>query len=367
MVGFLSALIIVVLVSLAAAMAIKGLRYPDADIRHDMAVPFILLADALMIILEVSSGGNVQIRLLSGIAAALLPFHVLLSSLVEGKDRQRYALWLMLPVYVDIVYLVLCLTGLVEVVPERYHMFSAALFSVSGAAVFVWLMFRRVDDVHAVMMSGTVWASLCLGVDAVCLVFNLSIVLGCSAFIMLTEMYSGLHVMLAVMLLAAELGALGLRVCLGSVFVIRQKREMLIVESMKVSQVECNASNPRADEIYKDIYERVVLHFEMDKPYLDGALTINDVVRVVYSNKVYISRAIGHYTGRNFCQFVNYYRIIYSMDLFRGRPTLKVTELAVMSGFNSTVSYATAFRLFMNETPSEWCRKERTKLLKMKK
>jgi transcriptional regulator GlxA family with amidase domain len=40
---------------------------------------------------------------------------------------------------------------------------------------------------------------------------------------------------------------------------------------------------------------------------------------------------------------------------------LKIAELANMSGFNSVVSYNMAFRLFMNENPSEWCRKERAK------
>jgi phosphoglucomutase len=55
------------------------------------------------------------------------------------------------------------------------------------------------------------------------------------------------------------------------------------------------------------------------------------------------------------------------MDSFRNNPTLKVAELSSLSGFNSVVSYTSAFRLFMNETPSEWCRKERSKLLKTKK
>ena len=105
----------------------------------------------------------------------------------------------------------------------------------------------------------------------------------------------------------------------------------------------------------------------MSKPYLDGNLTINDVVKVVYSNKVYISKAICHYTGRNFRQFLNYYRVAYSMDLFRENPEFKVSELAEKSGFNTVVSYTMAFRLFMNETPSEWCRKERSKILKQKK
>ena len=44
-----------------------------------------------------------------------------------------------------------------------------------------------------------------------------------------------------------------------------------------------------------------------------------------------------------------------------------LAELAEKSGFNTVVSYTMAFRLFMDETPSEWCRKERAKILKPKK
>ena len=123
----------------------------------------------------------------------------------------------------------------------------------------------------------------------------------------------------------------------------------------------------KAGEQYKDLYERIIRYFETEKPYLDGNLTINNVVKVVYSNKVYISKAICHYTGRNFRQFVNYHRVMYSMDVFRANPELKVSELSEMCGFNTMVSFTMAFRLFMNETPSEWCRKERAKILKPKK
>ena len=183
----------------------------------------------------------------------------------------------------------------------------------------------------------------------------------------LTGSSEGVHVIVLLVLLWMEMMALGLRVAFDSEFVIMQKHERVIVESMRISQVEVTAAGAKTDAVYRDIYERVLLHFEMQKPFLDNNLTINDVVSVVYSNKVYISKAISHYTGRNFRQFVNYYRVMYSMELFRRQPDMRVAELAGLSGFNSLVSYASAFRLFMNETPSEWCRKERTKIIKMKK
>ena len=136
---------------------------------------------------------------------------------------------------------------------------------------------------------------------------------------------------------------------------------------MKLAPVEVAGIGSRENDVFKDIYERVVEYFEREKPFLNGDLTINEVVSVVFTNKLYISRAISQYTGRNFCQFVNYHRVRYSIEKFRDNPDLKVLELSSLCGFNSIVSYAMAFRLFMGETPSEWCRKERSRIIKGRK
>ena len=118
---------------------------------------------------------------------------------------------------------------------------------------------------------------------------------------------------------------------------------------------------------YEDIYTRIVTLFETEKPYLNSELTINDIVKVTFTNKLYISRAISQFTGRNFCQFVNYYRVYHSIQIYRDNPDMKVIDMATQSGFNSTVSYSMAFRLYMGECPSDWCRKEKLKLRRRKK
>jgi AraC-like DNA-binding protein len=164
-----------------------------------------------------------------------------------------------------------------------------------------------------------------------------------------------------------QLIALGLRAVQDSLFVIWQRHERRIVESMKMSQTDIVHSSSKTNELYGDIYARLVALFEADKPYLDSELTINDVVKKIFTNKLYISRAISRFTGKNFCQFVNYYRVSYSIKLFRDNPDLKVAELANQSGFNSTVSFSMAFRLYMTECPSDWCRKERNKIVRGKK
>ena len=78
------------------------------------------------------------------------------------------------------------------------------------------------------------------------------------------------------------------------------------------------------------------------------------------------SQAISRCSGRNFCQFVNYYRIKYSVDVFRQNPKLKVAELALQCGFNSAGSFSSAFKLYMNESPSDWMRQERSRIIKCK-
>jgi AraC-like DNA-binding protein len=167
------------------------------------------------------------------------------------------------------------------------------------------------------------------------------------------------------LLLGGAMAGYGLRIAGDSLFVLMRRHERTIIESMKISPVEVSISGP--DDIYKDIYERVLEYFEKDKPFLNGNLTINDIVAVVFTNKLYISRAISQHTGRNFCQFVNYHRVMYSVDCFRRNPDLKVTELWSMCGFNTIVSYNMAFKLFMGENPSDWCRKERIRIFRRPK
>jgi AraC-like DNA-binding protein len=161
--------------------------------------------------------------------------------------------------------------------------------------------------------------------------------------------------------------ALSIRLLNSSAFVIMTDHERRIVESMKISHGDNTQESAGTIMLYKNIYDRVLDYFTECKPYLNPKLTINDVVEVVFSNKLYISKAISQCTGRNFCQFVNYYRVIYAVELFRSDTNLKVLELATRSGFNSVVSFGMAFRLYMGEKPGDWCRREKFRLEKLKK
>lgn len=244
---------------------------------------------------------------------------------------------------------------------------AVILFTLSMVAVscFAAGICRRVMNLRLLAKDGTVWGCMELCIESFNVVIfqllSMTMVIGVSAGTPAGRIVS----YVCMLLIALQAVALTIRVWRGSLMVIMSSHEDAVMESLKISQVEVsNGARPAA---YRELYDRILEYFERDKPFLNSSLTISDVVQVVFSNKSYISRVISSYTGRNFRQFVNYYRVAYAITLFRKDPGLNITKLSMMSGFNSVVSFNMAFRLFMDENPSEWCRKERYKILKKKK
>lgn len=107
---------------------------------------------------------------------------------------------------------------------------------------------------------------------------------------------------------------------------------------------------------YEKLFIRVKDCFENERPYLDPNMTLVQIANKLYTNKQYLSFTINAYTGKNFCQFANYYRIRHFMELYRSDSSRKISELALESGFRTTHSLTMAFRLHMNISPGQWCR-----------
>lgn len=360
---------VTILVSVSALVIIQTVRNFRLDALSDersRSLPVILVPGLLLLMTDIVLGGEMMPRYLVDLTLILYSVIFLNSSLKpDGPAVRRAIAGIMVSECLLASCYVLSYMRVLSTAQTSLFLCLAVALSVISASFFLFLVWRRIYEIKALLKSGTVWAFVNLCVDAFYVLTQLmtvTAVMTLCAFIR----KQGPVIGIGVMLLGVEVIASGLRIAFDSAFVIRHRHERVIVESMKISPGEIAGNSTKADEHYKDVYERVVLHFEMKKPFLNSELTINDVVKVVYSNKVYISRAICHFTGRNFRQFVNYHRVMYSMDAFRKQPSLKVTELANISGFNSVVSYTSAFRLFMNETPSEWCRKEKTRIIKTK-
>jgi len=102
------------------------------------------------------------------------------------------------------------------------------------------------------------------------------------------------------------------------------------------------------------IFERVQKYMEKNKPYLNERFCLDDMAKSMCINKSYISRAVNAMSGKNFRQYVNYQRVLYSIEEMKRNPDQKVIELAFMSGFHSVVTYNICFKMFMNATPSDY-------------
>ena len=115
------------------------------------------------------------------------------------------------------------------------------------------------------------------------------------------------------------------------------------------------------------LYDRCCRYMTEYRPYLVSSFSLQDLANSVYTNKFYLSKTINRFSGKNFRQYVNYYRVMYAMDLFKENKSLRVTEMAQLCGFHSTTSFNQSFKLVMGETPSIWCSRVRKKQMQQVK
>lgn len=104
------------------------------------------------------------------------------------------------------------------------------------------------------------------------------------------------------------------------------------------------------------LFQRIEAYMQRERPYLDENFTLAELAREMLTNKGMLSKTINTKSNRNFCQYVNSYRIQYAVSLMKKDHRLRVVELSLMSGFHSVASFNMAFKLFMNDTPSEYMR-----------
>lgn len=109
------------------------------------------------------------------------------------------------------------------------------------------------------------------------------------------------------------------------------------------------------------IYHRLNYYFEKEKPFLNPDLSLAEVAQMLYTNKVYLGKAIKNCGHTNFKRFINRYRVKYAMEIFVKKPALKINQLCLMSGFKTKATFNSAFLLENGESPKEWCDYIRTK------
>ena len=369
MVLFLAISVLGITASVISLIIVKSIRNENPGNKVKIRIALSLMIATLVMVLSdlLFCGHSLEYSIPFDMAVSLLPMLIVTFSVWEKEISFNLVGYLALPMVLMTLWYILQGVGMLPQITGKYYVPMTGTVTVVICLIFISALIMRTMQVRQVLRNGNTWSSVCLMVDVMYLIVMVVLVMIYLVSTLVCPSFSHLVSYFVAFLLTCELAALGLRLSLDSLFLVWRSHERRIVESMKISHTDVASESTKVSEVYHDIYSRLVTLFETEKIYLDSELTINDVGKVIFTNKLYISRAISKFTGRNFCQFVNYYRISHSVQLFRENPDLKVVELANQSGFNSTVSYSMAFRLYMSESPSDWCRKEKLKLVRRKK
>lgn len=321
---------------------------------------------------------SIRIRLLSGIVFLLLTAVWVAFSNRSGEIMP--VLWFLAvadviltlhPVSYEKAYpswLCAVVTGVVafsaavvlSLVPGGISALAASLALIVCASSAIYLAYRcrkRFRRVRTFFSANAVWHNI---EDSSRLVFH-SLLMSLCCLLAISGAISGVAGLLvetvAGVSLLALYGLLYYRAVSGRSLLLKRSQEEYVNEALKGNLRDSHAENAEDDLKMNKLYKRILQYMDTHQPYLVESFSLDDLSGSLYSNKVYLSKTINLMSGRNFRQFVNYYRVNYSIELMKGNPRMKIQELSTMSGFHNVVSYNQSFRLFMGESPGEYLHK----------
>ncbi|MBQ9411233.1 MAG: AraC family transcriptional regulator [Bacteroidales bacterium] len=142
-----------------------------------------------------------------------------------------------------------------------------------------------------------------------------------------------------------------------AVHLYRKDAKMRVMDFMGPGADDMYPSNSSKDFTVTDqfLYDRCCRFMVERRPYLVTDYQLQDLANSLYTNRSYLSKTINRFSGKNFRAYVNYYRVMYAMELFRANMSLRIIDLALLSGFRSESSFLNNFRSVMGEAPSIWC------------
>jgi AraC-like DNA-binding protein len=170
-----------------------------------------------------------------------------------------------------------------------------------------------------------------------------------------------INILIAVAILLALVGYLLLykqkRFWKKNLFVLLRKKENKIRHYQEILEAQEN-NNVKAIDRINTIYEDLELIMKKDKIFLDPDLDVNQVIKILSTNKKYLYEATSEFGTKNFRSYINEYRIEYSKeDLEKkiiNKDTFNISTLYNEYGFKSNATFYRAFKAETGLTPSEF-------------
>lgn len=245
-----------------------------------------------------------------------------------------------------IVVLILCfLPGM--------HIFAFLFLQLSASAEFLWMRVSRIVRpyliAHKPSFPSLVTAALNdLGWMVALLAPSVALILRLMGLSALGRFLVGTFVLLPLVILLNSL-------FLMPGFAHRMVERLARVGRRTSPPERVEASKPSVDDFLYSLYNSIDKWVRDDRAFLTQVLTVDVVAKKFYTNRNYVSRAVGLYSGHSFSEYVNSVRVEYAKSLARANPCLTVTDLAHLSGYALPTTFSMAFRrLHNNKTPRDW-------------
>jgi AraC-like DNA-binding protein len=127
-----------------------------------------------------------------------------------------------------------------------------------------------------------------------------------------------------------------------------------------VSDIISEEENSEQLAVHEKEYNAALLKLKNymtdEKPFLNPAVTIQDISASIEIPVRELSLLINHTLEQHFYDFINAYRIENAMDILKDTTKSKLTILEILYdvGFNSKSSFNTAFKKHTGETPTSY-------------
>ena len=121
-------------------------------------------------------------------------------------------------------------------------------------------------------------------------------------------------------------------------------------------------SGPMADAAasgYDKIMDSFKQYMVKERGYLNPALTIEEIARVLNTNRTYVSKLVNLCYGIPFRDYLNKLRLDYSKQLMTDEPDASLDYIASKSGFQSSTQFIRKFRETEGITPTVWKQMQR--------
>jgi AraC-like DNA-binding protein len=125
-----------------------------------------------------------------------------------------------------------------------------------------------------------------------------------------------------------------------------------------------NKTDDREEEKFKELFHHIHVYMDTHRPYINPEFTIHQMAHELTTNATYINKAIKQARDLHFNIFVNQYRIENVKAMMESDPNKFTFEyISVASGFRNLSTFNKAFKIIEGVTPSEYCKKIKTRAL----